>query len=62
MIECWRSGYWDYDFGNTCTSFGGCSFLDVCSTQDEVRWLEASFERTVWNPIKADVEKSHETP
>lgn len=50
-IECWTTGYWDYDLDEACTHYGGCIFRDVCGSADEQPWLEAGFTRKVWNPI-----------
>lgn len=40
----------DYSFGDGCTAYGGCSYLDLCTDRDEQRWYD-SFEHRVWDPL-----------
>lgn len=53
MIECWKSGYWDYNLGESCAAYGGCQFRQVCKSPQESRheWLNLYFERRRWDPI-----------
>ena len=51
MIQCWERGYFDYALDHACTEFGGCLFLDVCSSPNPERWLENDFSRRIWNPL-----------
>jgi PD-(D/E)XK nuclease superfamily len=53
MIHCWKEGYWDYNLDGTCSSYGGCPFLDVCNSPDPERWLEADFVQKVWTPLSS---------
>ena len=56
MVQCWESGYWDYDLDTACTNYGGCCFRDVCNSTDEIRTLEQYFEQRVWDPLAKDAE------
>lgn len=51
MIAAWNEGYFDYNLGDACSSFGGCMFKNVCKSNDPDTWLSSYFERRVWNPI-----------
>lgn len=51
MIECWESGYWDYNLDHACTEYGGCLFRNVCLMQDATQLLEQQFQRRQWNPL-----------
>jgi hypothetical protein len=52
MIECWRSGYWDYNLDHACAEYGGCVFASqVCKSPNPETWLEAYFEKRVWDPL-----------
>ena len=53
MKECWEKGYWDYSLDHACVEFGGCPFSQICQTppESQLPWLEANFERRVWNPV-----------
>lgn len=50
ITDAWHSGVWDYNFGDTCTAYGLCPFMDACQSNAPDNWL-SSFERRVWNPL-----------
>lgn len=54
MIECWKTDTWDYDLDTACTNYGGCLFLDICSSNIPERLLEAEFTKRVWDPLKRE--------
>lgn len=51
MIQCWEEGYWDYDLGEACNSYGQCSFTKICKSSDPETWLPTFFEQRVWDPL-----------
>ena len=51
MIECWESGYWDYNLDHACAEYGGCQFRNVCLASDPTNVLTAFYERRQWNPV-----------
>ena len=57
MIECWKSGYWDYSLDHACTEYSGCPFRQVCLALEPQPWLEGGFERRIWNPLARTEEK-----
>jgi len=46
----WDTGYWDYNFGETCTSFGNCSFMDLCTASDPEPYY-STFGTRNWDPL-----------
>lgn len=52
MIRMWNEDYFDFNLDSTCSSYGGCPFLDVCNSPDPVRWLEADFVKRRWDPLR----------
>ena len=48
--RAWDEGYWDYNFGDTCTSYGNCIFLDACTSSTPESWL-STLEVRRWNPL-----------
>lgn len=56
IVDAWHSGYWDYNFGDTCTAYGLCPFMDACQSSAPENWL-ASFETRHWNPLLKDPTK-----
>lgn len=51
MIECWKSGYWDYNLDHACTEYGGCAFVKVCKSPDPDKWLRVYFKKIKWDPV-----------
>lgn len=54
--DLWRirrahdEGYFDYNFGDTCTAYGNCVFMDACASDSPENWL-SGFEVRHWNPL-----------
>jgi hypothetical protein len=42
--------YWDYNFGDACTSYGNCIFQRVCQSATPDTWLN-EFVIKKWNPL-----------
>lgn len=51
MIECWESGYWDWNLDHACAEYGGCPFREVCQMPDPTPLLKQRFVRRVWDPV-----------
>lgn len=51
IVDCWNTGYFDYDFGDTCTDFGLCAFFHACRSDDPDIWLK-DFPVRRWNPLE----------
>lgn len=51
MVEAWKENYWDYNLDSSCSSYGGCPFLDICNSNDPERWLAADFVQREWSPL-----------
>ncbi len=54
MIDCWNHDYWDYDFGDACSSYGGCPFIELCSIPNPLDWVENDFVENTWSPLHED--------
>ena len=50
MIECWNEGYFDHNYGPSCSAYGNCSFLDICASPNPETWLEDSFTQRQYAP------------
>lgn len=48
--RAWDEGYFDFNFADACTSYGGCSFRDVCASDYPERWM-ANYVVRRWNPL-----------
>lgn len=49
--SCWETGLWVHNFDHACAEYGGCTFRQACSSQEEAPWLETYFEKRHWNPL-----------
>lgn len=57
LVRSWNEGYWDYNLGESCTSFGNCIFIQPCqSAVHEESWLK-TFDVRRWNPLHQDPTK-----
>jgi hypothetical protein len=50
LRRSWDEGYWDYNFGDTCTSYGNCIFMQSCQSEQPLTWLQ-DLEVRKWNPL-----------
>lgn len=50
-IEYWRAGFWPHNLGESCSSYGGCGFRQVCKSPNPDEWLPMYFERRRYDPI-----------
>jgi PD-(D/E)XK nuclease superfamily len=53
ICDMWQSGYWDYNFAETCTSYGNCVYSMACQSHDPEPWLK-NFDVRRWNPVAID--------
>ena len=44
---------WTKSYGDACSSYGGCQFMDLC-THPEPWHIYRDYERRVWNPLAHD--------
>lgn len=56
LVFMWRDGYFDYNFGESCTDFGNCIFTQPCQSPDPEPWLK-TFDVRRWNPLLKDPTK-----
>jgi hypothetical protein len=57
MIDCWQeysltgdARSFDQDLDSACSSYGGCQFLDLCTSADPDKWL-GNYEATHYDPL-----------
>lgn len=53
LRRCYDEGYWDYNFGETCTAYGSCIFIEPCQSANPDGW-NTKFEVRHWNPLHKD--------
>lgn len=50
LVQCHNEGYWDYNLGDTCTSYSHCPFMPLCTSPQPDNWL-SSYNVRRWNPL-----------
>lgn len=56
MRRSWDEGYFDFNLGDACTSFGNCVFQNVCQSPNPESWL-TEFVVKHWNPLEKNPAK-----
>lgn len=56
-INAYKSGIYLHNLDHSCAEYGGCSFRQACSSEDEAPWLDINFERREWNPLTREEKK-----
>lgn len=51
MRSQWEQGYFDLNLGDTCSSYGNCPFMKVCTAQTPSEWFSMYSARN-WDPLK----------
>lgn len=51
MIDAWRADEWDQSLSDACSSFGGCPYLDLCTTPNPERWMDL-YEYDPFDPLR----------
>lgn len=49
-ITCYTTGKWSKCFGDACSAYGGCSYLDLCKAKHPENWI-TNYEVRTWSPI-----------
>lgn len=55
ITECWREGYFDYNFGESCTAYSGCVYRSICRSGNPEAWMQ-EYKILRWNPLKRALE------
>lgn len=56
LVASWNEGYWDYNLGDSCTTFGNCMYIQPCQSPNPEPWLKTMDVRR-WNPLQPDPTK-----
>jgi hypothetical protein len=50
LVRCYEDGYFDYNLGDACTSYGQCVFMNACASPNPENWF-TEFEVRRWDPV-----------
>ena len=56
LLAMHASYHFDYNFGDSCTSYGLCPFMPLCTSPDPTRWHD-TYSRRNWNPLHSNPEQ-----
>lgn len=51
LVKAYTDHYWSWNLGETCNSYGGCQFRDVCKAKNEEAWY-SRYTVHRWNPLQ----------
>jgi hypothetical protein len=51
LVDMWNTEWWDYNLAESCSSYGGCAFLDLCNSKQEELWYP-NYTIRRWNPLQ----------
>lgn len=55
MAAAYETGQFNFNLGDACSSFGGCSFTELCKSRDPKEWFSMFVERN-WSPLRKNPE------
>lgn len=61
LRRSWDEGYFDVNFAESCTSYGGCAFRTLCESDHPERWLK-DYRVARWNPLQKNPIAGAPTP
>lgn len=61
ITDCWREGYFDYNFGESCTMYSGCVYRSVCRSQQPEAWMQ-EYKQLRWNPLERTLNTPDQWP
>lgn len=50
-VRAWEDGWFDQDFNETCSAYGGCPFQRLCTSAEPENWIEGYYEPRDWDPL-----------
>ena len=55
--QAFREGHFSFNLGDSCNSYGGCSYMDLCKSRDPSEWFHLFVERN-WDPLRVNPEEA----
>lgn len=50
-IRDYQRGFWEANWADSCSAYGGCSYLPLCESEDPKVWIPVNYVDRVWNPL-----------
>lgn len=44
--------HWDQNLDSVCSSYGGCPYMDLCTSENPDRWLRGNYIDVDWEPLR----------
>lgn len=55
MIIDYREGIWMQNLADSCSSYGGCTYMDLCDKSEPESWLSANYKESKWDPMPPNI-------
>jgi len=55
LINIYKLGYYEKNWGDACASYGGCPYKTLCDSPSPHKWIKTHYKLRTWSPI--DLEK-----
>ena len=53
MVAAWHQNYFPHNWGSSCGAYGGCDYVNVCSSGEPLTWVgPPGHEVRRWNPLE----------
>jgi hypothetical protein len=53
MIVAWRNGLYQQNLDSACSSYGGCTFMNLCEVQNPEEWIPINYFPNTWSPLNS---------
>ena len=50
MLACYEEMQWDLNLGDSCTSYGGCEYLMLCTAPNPYEWVSPNYKVDDFDP------------
>lgn len=55
FAECYKKNDFSFNLGDSCNSYGGCTFMELCKSKNPEEWF-SMFNTRTWNPLQQSPE------
>ena len=53
MVAAWKSGQYQLNMDDACSSYGGCPYLELCESDYPEQWIEGRYVLHKWEPLRS---------
>lgn len=53
LVDCWKKKDFPLNYGDICSSYGGCPMMDLCQSENPSTWYD-TYEIRKWSPLAVE--------